>query len=351
MKLNLETTNPAEERIKEYLEQNASEILAEKINEGVPIVKDGKTLINKKTLSGFMKYASGEARKLAEKGATSACVEDSVVYGWAIHYFEEESIEEKLYNQDGTEHKTQVKPTTKPVAAPVVAKPQPKPQMSLFDLIPKDDNTNTEETVDDDDEPTEEEIQEAMQEIVEEQQESVTPAPVVSPIYKRYMEVQAKYPDTIIAYRLGDFYEIFGENAIKVADELELTLTGRDCGLPERVPMVGYPYHVAKDYEQKIIEKGFTLAIVENQDEIRNLTPTLDEIVDDDLSEEEMREFDGDIDDEKHWIDDKTFVDNDGLVHNLEDDDLQKEIEFAKAFNKEALVVLDGIFGNLLTLR
>ena len=192
MKLNLETTNPAEERIKEYLEQNASEILAEKINEGVPVVKDGKTLINKKTLSGFMKYASGEARKLAEKGATSACVEDSVVYGWAIHYFEEESIEEKLYNQDGTEYKTQVKPTTKTVAAPVVAKPQPKPQMSLFDLIPKEENTDAKETVDDDDEPTQEEIQEAMQEIVEEQRESVTPAPVVLPVYKRYMEVQAK---------------------------------------------------------------------------------------------------------------------------------------------------------------
>ncbi len=351
MKLNLETTNPAEERIKEYLEQNASEMLAEKINEGVSVVKDGKTLINKKTLSGFMKYASGEARKLAEKGATSACVEDSVVYGWAIHYFEEESIEEKLYNQDGTEYKTQVKPTTKTVAAPVVAKSQPKPQMSLFDLIPKEGNTDTEETDNDDDEPTAEEIQEAMQEIVEEQRESVTTVPVVSPVYKRYMEVQAKYPDAIIAYRLGDFYEVFGENAKKVANELELTLTGRDCGLPERIPMVGYPYHVAKEYEQKIIEKGFTLAIVENQDEIRNLTPTLDEIVDDDLSEEEMREFDGDIDDEKHWIDDKTFVDNDGLVHNLEDDDLQKEIEFAKAFNKEALVVLDGIFGNLLTLR
>lgn len=345
MKLNLETKNGSQECIKKYLEDNASSILAEKINNGVIIEKDGKKFINKKNLDGFWDYASKKARE-----TNSGYVENETVFGWAIHYFEEDSIEGKLYNEDGTEYKPP-KPVQH-VPTPVVTppKPQPKPQMSLFDLIPKEENTETKETVDDDDEPTEEEIQEAMQETVEEQQESVVkPVPVVSPVYKRYMEVQAKYPDAIIAYRLGDFYEVFGENAIKVADELELTLTGRDCGLPERVPMVGYPYHVAKDYEQKIIEKGFTLAIVENQDEIRTLIPSPDEIVDDDLSEEEMREFDGD--DGKHWIDDKTFVDNDGLVHNLEDDELQKEIEFAKAFNKEALVVLDGIFGNLLTLR
>lgn len=89
MRLNLETKTKEQELVKAYLEENASATLAEKINNGTPFEKDEKTLINKKTLDGFMKYASDEARKLASKGADSACVEDKVVYGWAIHYFEE----------------------------------------------------------------------------------------------------------------------------------------------------------------------------------------------------------------------------------------------------------------------
>ena len=108
--LNLTANTSSEKRVKEYLEQNASDVLADKINNGVKIEKDGKTLINKKTLDGFMNYATEEARKQAEKGARSACIEDSVVFGWAIHYFEEDSIEGTLYKEDGTEYK---KPTPK----------------------------------------------------------------------------------------------------------------------------------------------------------------------------------------------------------------------------------------------
>lgn len=117
--LNLEATTTPQKMIKEYLESNASDVLAEKINNGVPIEKDGKTLLNKKTLDGFMNYAKGEAQKLAEKGANCACVEDSVVYGWAIHYFEEDSIEGTLYNEDGTEYK-------KPAPKKKESKPKPK---------------------------------------------------------------------------------------------------------------------------------------------------------------------------------------------------------------------------------
>lgn len=102
--LNLEAKNAAQQRIKEYLEQNASEVLAEKINNGVSIEKDGKILINKKTLDKFMIFATEEARKVAEQGARCACIEDSVVFGWAVHYFEEDSIEGTLYNEDGTEY-------------------------------------------------------------------------------------------------------------------------------------------------------------------------------------------------------------------------------------------------------
>ena len=100
--LKLTANTPSEQRILEYLQNNAGETLAEKINNGTPFEKDGKSLTNKKSLSGFMEYACGEARNLAAKDETAACVEDSVVYGWAIHYFEEDSIEGTLYKLDGT---------------------------------------------------------------------------------------------------------------------------------------------------------------------------------------------------------------------------------------------------------
>lgn len=85
MKLNLQATTKEERKVKAYLEANASEMLAEKINNGVRIQKDGKMLFNRKTLASFMKFACDEAKKQAEKGASSACIDDSVVYGWAVH--------------------------------------------------------------------------------------------------------------------------------------------------------------------------------------------------------------------------------------------------------------------------
>ena len=102
--LNLKTTTEPQKVVKAFLEHNASDILAHKINNGVKVEKDGKTLVNKKTLDGFMKYATDEARKIAEKGSMCACVDDATVFSWAIHYFEEDSIIEKLYNEDGTEY-------------------------------------------------------------------------------------------------------------------------------------------------------------------------------------------------------------------------------------------------------
>lgn len=167
-KLNLETKTREQELVKRYLEENASEILAEKINHGTFREINGKTFLNKKTLNGFMKFASEEARKLASKGATSACVEDSVVYGWAVHYFEEADIIGTLYNEDGTEYKPPM-PEKKPVAAkpqtttPLPAtKPQKPPQLSLFDLLAKPQTASpavTEKPEPDDEEiPNENEI-------------------------------------------------------------------------------------------------------------------------------------------------------------------------------------------------
>ena len=135
-KLNLTANGKPQELILAYLQENASDVLAEKINNGTAFDKDGKQLVNKKTLDGFMKYASSEAKKLAEKGANSACVEDSVVYGWAIHYFEEDSIEGTLYNDDGTEYKPVVKTAPKPATTPVTAKPkETNTQTSLWDML------------------------------------------------------------------------------------------------------------------------------------------------------------------------------------------------------------------------
>ena len=146
MKLNLETKNKEQEVLKEYLENNASETLANKINTGVKITKDDKTLINKKDLDGFISYATEEARKQVVKNARSACIHSDIVFGWAMHYFEEDSIEGNLYNEDGTEYKTIVKNISKPTTIKVEPKIEKPKQPSLFDFLtdnnPKQENEN-----------------------------------------------------------------------------------------------------------------------------------------------------------------------------------------------------------------
>ena len=170
--LNLEAKTKEQQRIKAYLEENASDILAGKINNGVLIKKDGKILLNRKTMDGFMSFATEEARKQAEKGAKYAMVKDDVVFGWAVHYFEEDSIEGTLFNEDGSEYKTQPKPATKAPTVKAQPKPQPKPQMSMFDLMGEDLKGKPDEEKPEDDEdtmPSDEEIQEIMAEIAEEE--------------------------------------------------------------------------------------------------------------------------------------------------------------------------------------
>lgn len=85
----------------------------------------------------------------------------------------------------------------------------------------------------------------------------------VSSMMRHYLEVKANYPDAILMYRLGDFYEMFFDDAITVSRELELTLTGRDCGLDERAPMCGVPYHAVDTYVSRLIHKGYKVAICE----------------------------------------------------------------------------------------
>lgn len=86
---------------------------------------------------------------------------------------------------------------------------------------------------------------------------------MISPMMKHYLETKEKYPDTILFYRLGDFYEMFFEDAEIVSRELELTLTGKDCGLEKRAPMCGIPYHASNSYIAKLISNGHKVAICE----------------------------------------------------------------------------------------
>ena len=85
----------------------------------------------------------------------------------------------------------------------------------------------------------------------------------LSPMMKQYFEVKSRYKNHILFYRLGDFYEMFFDDAVTASRELELTLTGRDCGLEERAPMCGVPFHACDMYLKKLIEKGYMVAICE----------------------------------------------------------------------------------------
>lgn len=85
----------------------------------------------------------------------------------------------------------------------------------------------------------------------------------LSNMMKHYLSVKEKYPDCIIFYRLGDFYEMFFEDAVEASKVLDLTLTGRDCGLEERAPMCGVPFHASETYIAKLVENGYKVAICE----------------------------------------------------------------------------------------
>ena len=92
----------------------------------------------------------------------------------------------------------------------------------------------------------------------------------VSPMMRHYISVKSEHPDVIIFYRLGDFYEVFFEDAITTSRELELTLTGRSAGLEEKVPMCGVPHHAANIYVEKLVEKGYKVGICEQLEDAKN---------------------------------------------------------------------------------
>lgn len=342
--LNLEAKTKSQQLILAYLEENATETLIEKINNGVQIEKDGVQLINKKTMNGFAKYAENEAKKLAEQGEYAVCVDDPTVYGWAMHYFEEDSIEGTLYNLDGTEYK---KPSPKPSQPVTTKKTTPvkketEHQFSIFDLSQTEEQApeqtatekptldeileyNIDENHDnDEDEEPSDEMKDALKHIEAEKQAN-QPKPKITPIYEKYLELEKQNPNAVVIMRLGDFYEVFGENAVQLANELNMTLTSRDCGLPERIPLIGFPCHAAYNYFVKIGNKH-NIFLYEKDDETSFLP---------------MRETKAS--DEKHWTDATTYVDNDGVIHKTEreiKESVNKEIPdwIIKTFNNKVIV-------------
>lgn len=357
MTINLKTNCVEHTVLKEYLEENASAALAEKINHGVFIEKDGKRLLNRKDLDGFMKYACEEARKLAAKGATSACMKSDIVFGWAIHYFEEDEIIGKLYNEDGSEY-TPPKPEYKPIqrvpAPSIPAKPTPpkQQQFTLFDLL---NNNEKEEVVEETPPPAEEPTPQPEETVQEERyfdEEDVdretgeilcfkTREPQHrSLLYQKYLSYKNQYPAHVVAYRVGDFYEFFGDDAVRLANYLNLTLTGRDCGLEERVPMVGIPYHAAEPYFMKIATK-YKLAIVDN-DEVSVMETEETVFVNESITEEERRDlFEDDLDQNE-----PTMYEN-----NDEEDDFEEERALQKFFDKDALCSLYELFDYSLDMQ
>ena len=280
------------------------------------------------------------------------------------------ALEEKLYNEDGTEYKPKTADKPKPVSPAV--KPKPEPQLPLFELMDKTNDTTaaeerTSETAnsigknaatddtsndyalskEDDDVISEEEQREILAEVAaEEERENGEEhsIPAGSPLYRSYLKLQEQYPDCIVACRLGDFYEVFGDNAKLLSETLGLMLTSRDCGLSERVPMVGFPYHAADNYISKAEEHGLKIVISET---LRDLLGNHDR---EQISPQSLPDL-SPTEPVKHWVDDKTYIDEDGVVHSVGNNFGCKPDHDMTTYDAEALAVLKDIFGDLLVLR
>lgn len=165
----------------------------------------------------------------------------------------------------------------------------------------------------------------------------------ILPYYAEYLRVQKANPDSIVVYRLGDFYEVMGEKAEQAATILDLTLTGRNVGLPERVPMCGFPYHVTEQYIEKLLDKVSVVVVEPDKEpvfikshveepktpELVELSPEESEELDRIFSEQEETEEQPDYVGE---IDTRFPIDDD---YGDEDEPTEEEIEEAFEAAKE----------------
>lgn len=367
MKLNLQTQSKEQEILLAYLEQNASDALAEKINNGIPANKNGTQLVMKKDLSGFMKHATEEARKAAPKGATSACIEDRTVFSWLMHYFEEDSIEGRYFNLDGTPYTPPKKETKKPAAATVSkanSNPQPKQEdeLTLFDMLAaatkqgnaipesKPEPAVTEPTAvepkpeapvdstfmdpfegrenippmvfSSELDPTEDEIQATTEEYSQMEMPVIdAEEPPEKPLlahYEKWLAVQQQYPQALILIIVDTDMEVYGEHARQLSDLFMLKLSSRDFGPYGCMPKVRFPY---TDFEQYFdrMNSRYEMALITTLDCGPVHYPK---------------------EAAKQWLTETAYADEDGVVH-----------ETNPAIDTAAFVKLQQLIGDILIVR
>ena len=161
----------------------------------------------------------------------------------------------------------------------------------------------------------------------------------ISPLYQKYLDAQKLNPQAVVVMRLGDFYEVMGENAIKVAEELDLTLTGRNVGLPERVPMCGFPYYASEKYIEKILEKHGVILAEDGQEPKYilshaeanasvNQMPNLIEIPDEHSPFDDDKFEETEDDEEEEWDDfDDEDIDEDFDEEESEQEEIEEEVK------------------------
>ena len=176
------------------------------------------------------------------------------------------------------------------------------------------------------------------------EREEKVETPIVSPFYQRYAEIQKDNPDCIVTYRMGDFYEIMGKKAEQAAEILGLTLTGRNVGLPERVPMCGYPYHVADTYLEKLIEKTSVIVVEPDAEPFKILSRaeagvehTLVEV-----TKEESEEFERAFAEKKSDEQSESGIEDDEQSESGIEDDEPTDEEIEEAFAAAEAEETDG---------
>ena len=192
-----------------------------------------------------------------------------------------------------------------------------------------------------------------------------------TPMIRQYLEIKENYPDTIVFYRVGDFYELFFNDAIVGSRELEIVLTGKDAGVEERVPMCGVPFHAVNTYIEKLSEKGYKVAIVEQledpataktivkRDVIRIVTPGTN--IDENYLSDKTNNYIGEIEKVGNkyvlsYIDlstGDTYMTTFGLHNQIVISEINKlgikEIVAAENFNKSLSNILTKIYNILIT--
>ncbi len=369
-----DTENLEEHIIAIHLKNVIPETVAHKLMNGVHIEQDGKQLINKKSIKLFLQYLcekmynAAKNNKNKTQNVKAVAKEGTAILDEAIKYFNDDKIIGELYDENGNLYKKapelpkEIAKATKTMAVAQKKEPDKPQQFTLFSLLeenkaqqsiaietprveqPKQEAILFSDSSDDveDDEENNECVESVDEEtpcafdVDRETGEILSPIPAehavpvqqCSPLYQKYLSFQGQNPQAVIAYRLGDFFEIFGDNAIKVSNRLELILTGRDFGLTERIPMVGFPYHASDTYFRKIAE--FAPLIVVEDD---TATPYVSE--------------------EKTAIKAPVIEENEPTVYenNEEADEFEEERALQQFFDKDALCALYELFDYNLDMQ